>query len=1033
LKPFIDDVFLKSNDKEGLVKLVTLFFEFCEQFHLLLSRKKANICKTYLKMLGMVVSKKGKHLDPSRIISLLEAVRPRSKITLQALLCSYNFVRMFIPNFSSIVSPLYDATKGIVWKGKGSDKSKGIQEVDPDFHWTETMTRAYDQLRSALLEAPILVTPDWNFPLFLSVDASIRGEGWVLWQLLPTTVPGQKVAVAILYGSRKYDETEAAWETTRQEATAIRDALIDVDEYVFGQSFYLFSDHLNLRWMHNSINRAVIRMRNFLSQYRMTIVHCPGIWNNADSHSRLEHNLETTRIASDLNSITVARLQEGKPMLISIGTDTNQDNADKFNEGTVKPVCAYKDTHDTERVTALNTSTSFITGKCHMTNCSICTDMPDLSDDSESSGDEDDENEAKPFTNAKCFMTQETREAYAHEMYMNVEWTGVISQVLHSTHSTMSPTELTVAASEWNSKEMKTPCLTDTLPQQDKEDAEDYEWCGHIERSSLVYRTASLPKEKRPGCSSIVATVDTSVKKDITTAPGSPATAEQLAPRACVEICTVQTQTSPEDFRALTVKIPANEEFAAVHGGVNGHHGLDYSYRKLFVNCGSKWANERGEATKVREALKLYIEACPVCQKVKSMRDKVKTKHSFIISRPFLEVSYDIVVFTDEDKNGNRYLLVAIDNFTKLVELKAVRNKDAETVAQFLLEIAGRYGHIARLRSDRDPAFTSLIVTYLNKIRATEDVFCIPYHPQANSICERQNAIIMQHISAMCVGLSLGPETKAGWSDLIPFVFSILNNTPKNPLGISPLAMVYGVFANYERPLLPSTNLQGEQSNPVAYVETLAAFQNQLLMIAENIQSNHLNKYVRKYDKELRATNAKAGTTDAPKKIESGEFVIINKKAKGGNSKLTPKWVGPRLVLNRENNDPEHPVVEVIDLTDMTTAQVSIDDCVVFNTGWFDELTMMQDLVRLSASDKEEFVVERICGHLPAGTKRTKPLSECFFKVKWKDFDDTESSWEPWASVKDLEPFLLYAIDNPLLNLTPAEAKLARKNKKQQD
>ena len=500
LIPFIDDVFLKSNDKDGLVKMVTLFFEFCEQYHLLLSRKKANICKTYLKMLGMVVSKKGKHLDPSRIISLLEAVRPRSKITMQALLCSYNFVRMFVPNFSSIVSPLYDATKGIVWKGKGSDKSKGIHEVDPEFIWTETMTRAYDQLRSALLEAPILVTPDWNFPLFLSVDASIRGEGWVLWQLLPTTVQGNKVAVAILYGSRKYNETEAAWETTRQEATAIKDALIDVDEYVFGQSFYLFSDHLNLRWMHNSINRAVIRMRNFLSQYRMTIVHCPGIWNNADSHSRLEHNLETTAIASDLNGATEARLQEGKPMLISIGTDTNQDNVDKFNEGTVKPVCVYKDTHDTERVTALNTNTSFVTGKCNMTNCSLCTDMPDLSDDSDTDTDSsEDENEAQPFTNAKCFMTQEKREAYAHENYMNVEWTGVISQVLHSTHSTMSPTELTDAASEWNSKETKTPCLTDILPQLDKEDVEDYNWCGRMERLSLVYRTVTPQKEKKTG------------------------------------------------------------------------------------------------------------------------------------------------------------------------------------------------------------------------------------------------------------------------------------------------------------------------------------------------------------------------------------------------------------------------------------------------------------------------------------------------------------------------------------------------------
>ena len=278
LKPFIDDVTVPSNHKEGMKKLVEFFFEFCFKHNLILSRKKAQIMKTHLRMLGFVVSEKGKHLDPYRIVSLLEADKPRSKETLHAMLSSYTFIRMFIPNFGSIAAPLYEATKGIVWKGPLSGKAQGIKQVDPQFVWTPEMTRAYEQLRNALLEAPILQKVDWNYPLFLSVDASIRGEGWVLWQLLKTA-DGTNVAVAIKFGSKKYDESESNWETTRQEASAIRSALTDVYDYVFGRHFYVFSDHLNLRYMHNSINRAVIRMRDFLSQFNMTVVHCPGIWN----------------------------------------------------------------------------------------------------------------------------------------------------------------------------------------------------------------------------------------------------------------------------------------------------------------------------------------------------------------------------------------------------------------------------------------------------------------------------------------------------------------------------------------------------------------------------------------------------------------------------------------------------------------------------------------------------------------------------------------------------------------------------------
>ena len=176
LRPFVDDVKVMSNHLKGMFKLVELFFQFCEKHHLVLSRKKAKVCVTHLKLLGMVVSEKGKHLDPDRIISLLNAPLPRSREGLHSLLCSYNFVRMFVPNFASLAAPLYNACKGIIWKGPGSGKSKGTKEVDPEFVWSPTMSRAYEQLRNTLLEAPILVAPDWDHPLFLSVDASLKGE-----------------------------------------------------------------------------------------------------------------------------------------------------------------------------------------------------------------------------------------------------------------------------------------------------------------------------------------------------------------------------------------------------------------------------------------------------------------------------------------------------------------------------------------------------------------------------------------------------------------------------------------------------------------------------------------------------------------------------------------------------------------------------------------------------------------------------------------------------------------------------------------
>ena len=1037
LKPFIDDVFIKSNHTKGMVKMTEFFFEFCFDHHLILKRKKANIMKRKLRTLGFVISKEGKHLDPFRIIALLEAPTPRSKETLHSMLSSYTFVRMFIPNFALIAAPLYEATKGIIWKGKFSGKAQGIREVDPEFIWTDEMKRAFDQLRAALLESPILVTPDWKFPLFLSVDASLRGEGWVLWQIIVTS-DGTKVAVAILYGSRKYTDTERKWETTRQEATAIRSALEDVEEYVFGQHFYLFSDHLNLRFMHNSVNRAVLRMRDYLAQFNMTVVHCPGAWNSvADGVSRLEINELPVDLADNLNSASVAELHDSG-FLVSQGTDTyGTCTEENWNVRHVSK--KWEESSEETKVLRSHVDSEEPTGhglNCHDSSCLLC-QITSLNED-----DIDHEDNVETCNHAHVLRTHSNELSADQDIWLEGDHKDILLQNLKSIGCSSSLQDwenLRAAAVDWNKQPTCYPSEMDEELENDAQDIADLEWCGSVDRSAyaLLIRGANTSPNRYNTRASlkIIQTEGNHDKLDGLTNKGdtvntqAPTTADTPALQTTAAVspsvdasapqeqyptpqprwigCQTprNTQTTPADFRVAAITVPLIEDFKAIHNDTAGHHGLDFSYRKLLKRCGSKWANERGEATKIKQALKEHIDGCPTCQKLRGLREKIKCKHSFIISRPFLELSYDFIVFTRPDKHGNLYILAAVDNFSKIVELKAVKTRDAETVAQFLLEVASRYGHCARLRSDNEASFVGLIITRLNKNRGTETAPCVPYRPEANSIIERQNAIIMFHLTALVRGCNLGPQTKVGWSELLPKVFSIINNTPKNPLGISPLSMVYGVFANYDRPLLdPSANAEGTTSNPVDYFDTLVEYQTKLLDLAEDIQSNHFAQMEKRFNR-----------SDRRREFNEGDFVLQLRNSTGISGKLSSRWIGPFLVLERRDNDQSHPVLDLMNLTDMKTKQAAADDCRIFNTSWFDEESMIPELRKLAAQDLDEYVVEKIIDHKPPGDNRKLALSKYHFLVKWEDFD--EPTWEPYSGVKNLEPLDAYSEGHPGLSI----------------
>ena len=79
--------------------------------------------------------------------------------------------RCFIKGFAKIAAPLHDLTSG-------NNKDKKLEHVN----LSPEAREAFDHLKAACLQAPILAFPDFNKPFLLEMDASGRGLGAVLSQ-----------------------------------------------------------------------------------------------------------------------------------------------------------------------------------------------------------------------------------------------------------------------------------------------------------------------------------------------------------------------------------------------------------------------------------------------------------------------------------------------------------------------------------------------------------------------------------------------------------------------------------------------------------------------------------------------------------------------------------------------------------------------------------------------------------------------------------------------------------------------------------
>ena len=98
-------------------------------------------------------------------------------------------------------------------------------------------------LKLALIEAPILQSPNWDLPFKIMCDASDYAVGAVLGQRI------EKKPTAIWYASKTLAEAEMNYTTTENELLVVVYALEKFRPYIVGSKIVIYIDHATLKYL----------------------------------------------------------------------------------------------------------------------------------------------------------------------------------------------------------------------------------------------------------------------------------------------------------------------------------------------------------------------------------------------------------------------------------------------------------------------------------------------------------------------------------------------------------------------------------------------------------------------------------------------------------------------------------------------------------------------------------------------------------------------------------------------------------------
>ncbi|KAL0355479.1 UNVERIFIED_CONTAM: hypothetical protein Sradi_3994800 [Sesamum radiatum] len=194
--------------------------------------------------------------------------------------------------------------------------------------------------------------------------------------------------------------------------------------------------------------------------------------------------------------------------------------------------------------------------------------------------------------------------------------------------------------------------------------------------------------------------------------------------------------------------------------------------------------------TMKQDAIRL-VSKCERCQKHSSfIHQPAELLTTMLSPCPFMQWGIDIVGPFPLVEGQRKFLLVAIDYFTKWVDAEPLARITKGEVMKFIWKnIVCHFGIPREIISDNGRQFQGRKIQELCQGMRIRQRFTTVAHPQANEQVEVTNGILVQ-------GIKRRLERVGGnWAEELTSVLWAYRTTPRGFTGESPFSLVYGIEA----------------------------------------------------------------------------------------------------------------------------------------------------------------------------------------------------------------------------------------------
>jgi hypothetical protein len=428
----------------------------------------------------------------------------------------------------------------------------------------------------------------------------------------------------------------------------------------------------------------------------------------------------------------------------------------------------------------------------------------------------------------------------------------------------------------------------------------------------------------------------------------------------------------------MAIPPEAYEAIALVHNEGVGHHGVEATLDKL--------ASQEKRWPYMRSHVQRYVRECDTCQKRALGRYDVKAPHFNVGKYNLMEcIGLDIIGPFKESKNGNRYVLVMIDAFSRFVMCRAIPDTKALTVATAYLDHMGIFGVPYEVKTDGGSEFVNAIFDHILKLSGSRKITTVAYSHEENGIVERANQEIGKWIGDMIYDHR---ESLNAWEEALPFATRIHNASPISTILHSPAQLVFGSNAVLDKNiLLPRKNRTPLEDDAHTYLKDRVALQDLMIKRAQNRSKTLHQSHKQKSPTEI--------TT-----YKHGDFVLLaypesSVWKRRRPHKLGMMYTGPYKVIKKGKDNTYL-------LENLVTKERKEKLVFHLRPYHFDPTrTNPQDMAM--KDHQGEFYVERIVGHTG---KFTKP-SGLRFSVKWLLYPEIEHG-QLWKDLKNVDKMAEY-------------------------